>query len=221
MREKEIELTNGNVLQFGLAVWSTGVGPTEFTLSLPFAKTPKGRIAIDPGLRVLAPPPPAAGAAGAAGASGEGPRRLEDVSILQDEEAGGPAPLGVPVPGVYALGDCCADLDSPLPALAQVAEQQGRYLAKHLNRVATEVGPLSNGAPSEPFVYRPLGSMASVGGMSAILQLEAGKDRRRHLSWGGFSSWVAWRSAYLTRLGTWKHRFYVATNWTLSFVFGR
>lgn len=217
MREKEIELTNGNVIQFGLAVWSTGVGPTEFTLRLPFAKTPKGRIAIDPGLRVLAPPPSAAGAAGAAAGGDEGPKRLADVSILQDEEAGGPAPLGAPIPGVFALGDCCAELDSPLPALAQVAEQQGRYLAKHLNKAATQV---ESGPPSEPFIYRPLGSMASVGGMSAILQLES-KDRRRHLSWGGFSSWVAWRSAYLTRLGTWKHRFYVATNWTLSFVFGR
>jgi hypothetical protein len=30
------------VIPFGLCVWSTGVGPTEFTTSLPFAKTPKG-----------------------------------------------------------------------------------------------------------------------------------------------------------------------------------
>ena len=29
------------------------------------------------------------------------------------------------------------------------------------------------------------------------------------------------RSAYLTRLGTWKHRAYVAGNWTLTLLFGR
>lgn len=33
-----------------------GVGPTPFTLSLPFAKTKVGRIAVDPYMHVLAPP---------------------------------------------------------------------------------------------------------------------------------------------------------------------
>eukprot|EP00967_Tisochrysis_lutea_P098427 scaffold145347_cov16-Tisochrysis_lutea.AAC.1 len=34
---------------------------------------------------------------------------------------------------LYAIGDCCANPSHPLPALAQVAEQQGRYLAASLN----------------------------------------------------------------------------------------
>lgn len=33
--------------------------------------------------------------------------------------AGADGPLA-PVPGVYALGDCCANADNPLPPLAQV-----------------------------------------------------------------------------------------------------
>jgi NADH dehydrogenase FAD-containing subunit len=33
----------------------------------------------------------------------------------------------------YALGDCSANTEQPLPALAQAAEQQGRYLAWVLN----------------------------------------------------------------------------------------
>lgn len=33
----------------------------------------------------------------------------------------------------YAVGDACANPSHPLPALAQVAEQQGRYLAAKLN----------------------------------------------------------------------------------------
>lgn len=33
---------SGEEIPFGLCVWSTGVGPTDFTTSLPFAKTPKG-----------------------------------------------------------------------------------------------------------------------------------------------------------------------------------
>lgn len=50
------------------------------------------------------------------------------------------------------------------------------------------------------FVYRQLGAMATVGGHSAVLEL--GDAGRRHLSLAGFLSWVAWRSAYLTRLGS-------------------
>lgn len=34
-----LTLTDGTVIPFGLCIWSTGVGPTPFTLSLPFAKT--------------------------------------------------------------------------------------------------------------------------------------------------------------------------------------
>ena len=49
----EAHLSNGEVLPSGMVVWSTGVGPTKFTTSLPFAKTAKGRIAVDGIMRVL------------------------------------------------------------------------------------------------------------------------------------------------------------------------
>ena len=49
----EAHLSNGDVLPYGMAVWSTGVGPTTFTTGLPFAKTAKGRIAIDGQMRIL------------------------------------------------------------------------------------------------------------------------------------------------------------------------
>jgi NADH:ubiquinone reductase (non-electrogenic) len=51
-----LTLTDNTVIPFGLCIWSTGVGPTPFTLSLPFAKTKVGRIAVDGYMRVLAPP---------------------------------------------------------------------------------------------------------------------------------------------------------------------
>ena len=50
---KEAKLSNGDVIPFGVCVWSTGVGPTDFINSLPFAKTAKGRLAVDKYLRVL------------------------------------------------------------------------------------------------------------------------------------------------------------------------
>ncbi|PSC72864.1 internal alternative NAD(P)H-ubiquinone oxidoreductase mitochondrial-like [Micractinium conductrix] len=207
VREKSLELQDGRVIPFGLCVWSTGVGPTPFTLSLPFAKTPRGRLAVDDHLRVLAPPRQQAdGHVWADGESGPGPQHMADVSLQQDEEDVDQHKDWVPVGNVYALGDCCADLERPLPALAQVAEQQGKYLARVLNAAAGRL----EARESPAFVYKHMGSMASVGGTSAVIELgDASKDRTR--SWAGFSSWLAWRSAYLTRLGTLKHRAYAAS----------
>ena len=39
--------------------------------------------------------------------------------MVTDEEPSALCPPGQPLDNVYALGDCCADLDRPLPALAQ------------------------------------------------------------------------------------------------------
>ena len=53
LRETEAVLSTGQVIPFGVCVWSTGVGPTPFIDSLKFAKTAKGRLAVDKHLRVL------------------------------------------------------------------------------------------------------------------------------------------------------------------------
>ena len=53
LRKNEAVLSTGEVIPFGVCVWSTGVGPTPFIDSLKFAKTAKGRIAVDKYLRVL------------------------------------------------------------------------------------------------------------------------------------------------------------------------
>lgn len=53
LKADEAVLSTGEVLPYGIAVWSTGVGPTSFTTGLEFAKTARGRIAVDEELRVL------------------------------------------------------------------------------------------------------------------------------------------------------------------------
>ena len=58
--------------------------------------------------------------------------------------------------------------------------------------------------------------LLAAGGSSAVLELGEGKGVMT-----GFTSWLAWRSAYLTKLGTLKHRMYVAGDWTLTLLFGR
>ncbi|XP_047061924.1 internal alternative NAD(P)H-ubiquinone oxidoreductase A2, mitochondrial-like [Lolium rigidum] len=184
---KEIVLSDDTRVPYGLLVWSTGVGPSEFVKSLNLPKSPGGRIGIDEYLRVPS---------------------VEDV---------------------FALGDCAGFLESTgkpvLPALAQVAEREGKYLAQLLKKVAAQNAGkahcLSKNADlGEPFVYKHIGSMASVGGYKALVDLREKKDARG-ISMAGFVSWFVWRSAYLTRVVSWRNRFYVAVNWTTTFVFGR
>ncbi|CAO2840869.1 unnamed protein product [Amaranthus hypochondriacus] len=137
--------------------------------------------------------------------------------------------LRVPsVQDVYAIGDCAGFLESTgkpvLPALAQVAERQGKYLAKSLNRLGKAGGGRANSAADidlgEPFVYKHLGSMATIGRYKALVDIRQSKDAKG-LSLKGFPSWFIWRSAYLTRVLSWRNRLYVAINWLTTFLFGR
>ena len=73
---------------------------------------------------------------------------------------------------IYALGDCAQVDGHPLPCTAQAAERQGRYLAKALNQVSSPGNP----AP-EPFVFKPWGMLAYVGGYKAIHDLPVDKSQ--------------------------------------------
>ncbi|XP_068644179.1 internal alternative NAD(P)H-ubiquinone oxidoreductase A1, mitochondrial-like [Aristolochia californica] len=136
--------------------------------------------------------------------------------------------LRVPsVQDVFCIGDCSGFLESTgkpvLPALAQVAERQGKYLAGLLNRIAKDGGhanSTNNVNLGDPFVYKHMGSMASVGSYKALVDLRQSKEAKG-LSLAGFLSWFIWRSAYLTRVVSWRNRFYVAINWATTLVFGR
>ncbi len=114
------------------------------------------------------------------------------------------------VPGfedVYALGDCATPKEKNFPATAQVAQQEGKYLAKVL------AGKLS-GRTVKPFEYRHYGMLAYVGSNRALADLATGKGK-------GFSAWLFWRSAYLTRLVSVKNKVLVIFDWFKTFVFGR
>lgn len=132
------------------------------------------------------------------------------------------------IPDVFAIGDCSGFLESTekavLPALAQVAERQGKYLARLLNRIGKAGGGQANKATNidlgDQFVYKHLGSMATVGRYKALVDLRQSKEVKG-LTLAGFVSWFIWRSAYLTRVVSWRNRFYVATNWLTTLIFGR
>ncbi|CAJ2678449.1 unnamed protein product [Trifolium pratense] len=183
---KKIILSDGTEVPYGLLVWSTGVGPSEFVKKLNLPNSPGGRIGVDGWMRVPS---------------------VEDV---------------------FALGDCAGFLEQTgrpvLPALAQVAERQGKFLTELFNKIGKQNGGKAMSANDiqfgEPFVYKHLGSMASVGAYKALVDLRQSKDAKG-LSLAGFVSWLIWRSAYLTRVLSWRNRFYVAVNWGTTLVFGR
>lgn len=104
---------------------------------------------------------------------------------------------------VFAIGDCADIEDMPLPCTAQVAERKGRYLAGYLN-----------GKTTEPFKFQSMGMLAYIGDFKAVGDTPILKTQ-------GFSSWVLWRSAYLTRLGSWRLRLQVPLDWLKTLLFGR
>ncbi|DBB14410.1 hypothetical protein WJX82_007842 [Trebouxia sp. C0006] len=204
----EAHLSNGDILPYGMAVWSTGVGPTSFTTGLSFAKTARGRIAVDGEMRVLQHIDPET-------AQGTEVHKPSDVKMdVEEHDTGHGKEKYQQVDSCWALGDCSANMESPLPALAQVAEQQGKYLAKAFNKLAKDPS-----AKIAPFNYKHMGSMASIGGNDALIQL--GEQGKSHISMKGLKSYIAWRSAYLTRLGNAQNRFYVIVNWLTTRIFGR
>uniref|UniRef100_A0AC34F3K7 FAD/NAD(P)-binding domain-containing protein n=1 Tax=Panagrolaimus sp. ES5 TaxID=591445 RepID=A0AC34F3K7_9BILA len=108
----------------------------------------------------------------------------------------------------YAIGDCSNIQDYPLPCTAQVAEREGRYLAKSLNEMA------KNGNVSKPFTFKSMGMLAYIGDYKALSDLPEFKLK-------GITSWLLWRSAYLTRLGSWRLRLQVPLDWLKTLIFGR
>jgi NADH dehydrogenase len=115
----------------------------------------------------------------------------------------------VSVPGhpeIFVIGDTGSfeANGKPLPGVAQVAIQQGRYVGKLIhNRIVGKPAP-------GPFSYFDKGSMAVVGKGFAVL--ESGKV---HVS--GFGAWLAWAAVHLQFLATSSLRLTVFLQWVWTY----
>jgi NADH dehydrogenase FAD-containing subunit len=113
-------------------------------------------------------------------------------------------------PEIFVVGDT-ASLDQngkPLPGVAQVAIQQGRYAGRLIhNRIV-------GNPPPSPFNYFDKGSMAVVGKGFAVLQ--SGKVRM-----SGFVAWLAWAAVHLQFLATSSLRLSVFLQWVWTYVTGQ
>jgi NADH:ubiquinone reductase (H+-translocating) len=111
-------------------------------------------------------------------------------------------------PEVIALGDMVvvsgADGQAlPLPGVAPVAIQQGRYAARLIT------GRLGDRAPG-PFRYRDKGNLATIGRSKAVADVKG-----LHLS--GFVAWSLWLGVHIVYLIGFENRFLVLVRCGISF----
>ena len=113
-------------------------------------------------------------------------------------------------PEIFVIGDT-ASLDQdghPLPGVAQVAIQQGRYAGQLIHR---RIG----GQPAPPpFRYFDKGNMAVVGKGFAVLQ-SAG------FQMSGFMAWQAWAAVHLQFLAQSSLRVSVFIQWVWTYLTGQ
>jgi NADH dehydrogenase len=117
------------------------------------------------------------------------------------------------VPGVsdvFAVGDVAAlsQRGRPLPGVAQVAIQQGRYVGRVIS------GQLKGRPPRRGFRYFDKGNMAVVGKNFAVLE-------RGRIRTSGFVTWLAWVFIHVMFLPQLQNRLRVQRQWFWSYWTGQ
>ncbi len=109
---------------------------------------------------------------------------------------------------IYAVGDNALRFDTKYPKghpqVAQVAMQMAANVANNLKNAARS-------QPLKPFVYKDLGSMATVGRNKAVVDLP-------YLKFSGTLAWYAWLFVHLMQLIGFKNKFFVFFNWVWNYL---
>lgn len=110
-------------------------------------------------------------------------------------------------PEIFVIGDTALVKTlqgTPLPGLAPVAMQEGRYVARAIqNRLL--------GKPIAPFEYRDKGNLATIGRASAVAQL-------KNLRLTGLAAWLAWVFVHIYYLIGFRNRVLVMFEWAWAYV---
>lgn len=121
----------------------------------------------------------------------------QDCSIKEDDS-------------IYVIGDAAnfkGVNGTPLPGIAPVAIQQGRYVGSNTKKNLPK-------QDRKPFKYRDKGMMATIGGFKAI-----GVVGKFEIS--GFIAWLFWSLIHLVYLIGYKSKFVVAIEWVFAFFFNK
>lgn len=108
---------------------------------------------------------------------------------------------------IFAIGDTAFVIQDgkPLPMIAPVASQSGRYVADVIKK--HELGEVV-----KPFHYRDKGSMATIGRSAAVASTNG-------YSFSGFIAWVVWLMLHLYYLIGFRNRILVLMNWAFYYFF--
>ncbi len=110
-------------------------------------------------------------------------------------------------PDFYVIGDLAylegAD-GKPLPGVAPVAMQQGRYVARAIRQ-------RNDGRQADPFRYRNKGSLAVIGRAAAVA------DLGRRLRFSGYPAWWLWLLVHIMYLVEFENRVLVFVHWAFSY----
>ncbi len=119
---------------------------------------------------------------------------------------------------IFVIGDAMhLEQDGkPLPGVAQVAIQQGKYVAKRIVR------QVQGQAALPPFRYYDKGNMATVGRRFAIYDLDAlrlpnGKRLFGPIRLAGFIPWIMWLVIHVIYLVGFANRYLVTVQWAWSY----
>ncbi|WP_185869469.1 NAD(P)/FAD-dependent oxidoreductase [Blattabacterium cuenoti] len=109
---------------------------------------------------------------------------------------------------IFAIGDVAYINTNKLypngyPMTAQPAIQQGNWLAKNFNY-------LSDQKMIKPFIYKNLGSMATIGRNKAVCDFPYFKLK-------GFLAWIVWMFVHLVSLVGFRNRAIALTNWIIQY----
>jgi NADH dehydrogenase len=110
-------------------------------------------------------------------------------------------------PEVFVVGDLAAFKTASgqlLPGVAQVAIQQAAHAASNVVRLAA-------GQPAQPFVYRNLGNMATIGRNSAVGEFPSFQLK-------GYLAWLIWLFIHIFQLIGFRNRLSVMTQWAFSYM---
>jgi NADH dehydrogenase len=111
---------------------------------------------------------------------------------------------------LWAAGDCAAvplTDGSVSPATAQFAIRQGTVLGKNIIALKSK-------RPLEPFAFKALGEMASLGHLNAVGKVFGFKV-------SGLLGWLMWRAVYLSKLPGLERKLKVFIEWSLELLFPR
>jgi NADH:ubiquinone reductase (H+-translocating) len=110
-------------------------------------------------------------------------------------------------PWIFVIGDgahCVGNDGKPLPGLAPVAMQQGRYVAKLIDRQTLP-------EQRQPFSYADRGMLATIGRAKAVAQIG-----RLHVS--GLLAWLLWCVVHIFFLIGLRSRVRVMSEWIWYYV---